>query len=278
MSLTLAVDTHSLMFRAFYAGHAGGGDALTGLAIMRRMLSGVISDLSPGYVLAARDPGGPTFRHDLDQDYKGSRSSTPDELKRMIPLAIEMLESSGIPVLCCPGFEADDILATLAGQIKPGHQLVVLSSDRDLVGLVRPGVDLLMFMGGGRQQRINHQNADQIFKVPTHQVADYKALVGDSSDNIPGVRGIGPKTAVALLEKHGSLDAILEAQDQLPNKVRTLLDRAGVEQAKLCLQLAQLHQEVPVEFDAQAARWNGDKLVRLGRYAPEAEPMDSKEQ
>lgn len=266
MSLTLAVDTHSLMFRAFYAGAAGGGDAGVGLAIMRKMLSGVISDLSPQYVIAARDPGGPTFRHDLDQEYKGSRSSTPDELKKMIPLAIRMLEDSGIPVLCQEGFEADDILATLASRIKDGHQLVVLSSDRDLVGLVRPGVDLLMFIGGGRQQRVNHQNAHEIFKVPTHQVAHYKALVGDSSDNIPGVHGIGPKTAVGLLEKYPDLEAIIHARDELPAKVRNLLNDQGVEQARLCLQLAQLHQEVPVEFDAASARWNGDKLVRLGRY------------
>jgi DNA polymerase-1 len=266
MSLTLAVDTHSLMFRAFYAGHAGGGDAATGLAIMRRMLSGVISNLSPQYVIAARDPGGPTFRHELAQDYKGSRSATPDELKKMIPQAIQMLEECGIPVLCEQGFEADDILATLATKIKPGHQLVVLSSDRDLVGLVRPGVDLLMFIGGGQQKRVHHQNAHEIFKVPTHQVADYKALVGDSSDNIPGVHGIGPKTAVSLLEKYGDLESIISAHDELPAKVKNLLDDSGIEQARCCLKLAQLHEQVPVEFDAQSARWDGEKLVRLGQY------------
>ena len=266
MSTTLAVDTHSLMFRAFYAGHAGGGDAQVGLSIMRKMLSGVISDLSPQYVIAARDPGGPTFRHDLDGDYKGGRSSTPDELKKMIPLAIQMLEDSGIPVLCQEGFEADDILATLATKIKPGHQLVVLSSDRDLVGLVRPGVDLLMFMGGGKQKRVRIDDAHEIFGVPTHQVADYKALVGDSSDNIPGVRGIGPKTAVGLLEKYETLDGILEAKDELPSKVQNLLSPEGIEVAKRCQKLAQLHEEVPVEFDAESARWNGDKLVTLSRY------------
>lgn len=263
MSLTLAIDTHSVMFRAFYAAHSGGGGAEIGLAIMRKMLSGVIESTNPHYVFAARDPGKPTFRHHLDPQYKGSRGSTPDELKRMIPLAIHALEEAGIPVLCEDGFEADDILATMAAQIKEGHHLVVLSSDRDLVGLVRPGVDLLMFTGGGQQKWVTHDSALEVFGVPAEQVADYKALVGDSSDNIPGVRGIGPKTAVELLQKHGSLEAVLESQDSLPARVQSLLQPDAIQAAKLCKQLAELECQVPVKLNATEAKWDRDKLLLL---------------
>jgi len=265
MSLTLAIDTHSVMFRAFYAAHAGGNGAEIGLNIMRRMLGGVIENSNPHYVFAARDPGKPTFRHELDDNYKGSRGSTPDELKKMIPQAIQMLEESGIPVLCEDGFEADDILATMASQIKDGHHLIVLSSDRDLVGLVKPGVDLLMFVGGGQQKWVTHENAHQVFGVPVHQVADYKALVGDSSDNIPGVRGIGPKTAASLLEKYSDLESIIAAKDDLPPKVGNLLNEEAIQTARLCKQLADLHNQVPLNLDASQAKWSQEKMQALTR-------------
>lgn len=263
MSRSLAVDTHSLIFRSFYAAAGGENPIPASLAIMRRMLAKAVSDVSPHYVIAASDCREPTFRHKLDPTYKASRSPAPEELKQLLPIALSQLADMGIPLLRCPGYEADDILATLAIRIKSGHSLCVLSSDRDLVGLVRPGVDLLLLQNGGRQRRITHEQAHELFGVPASQVADYKALAGDSSDNIPGVVGIGPKTTVSLLQQYGSLQSILDSSDRLTGKAALLRKPRAAEDALRCQQLAQLYSEVPIEFDASAARWTEDKAQRL---------------
>jgi len=262
-SRSLAIDTHSLIFRSFFAARQAPDPVSTGLALTKRMLLTAIDRIDPHYVVAAADCPEPTFRHLLDEQYKASRNPTPPELKELLPKALDHLQEIGIPVVRCPGYEADDILATLAIKIKNDHTLHVLSSDRDLVGLVRPGVNLLLMQNGGRQKMISSDNASDLFGVPANQVADYKALVGDSSDNIPGVKGIGPKTVVALLQKYGSLEEILKHRQQLTGKAALLNDPDAVKAAEMCQQLAELHFQVPVQLDASSGLWTSDKLAAL---------------
>lgn len=263
MSRSLAIDTHSLIFRSYFAAQGAPDPVGTGLGLMKRMLTSAIGRVDPHYVMAAGDCPEPTFRHKLDDQYKASRDPAPAELKQMLPQAISRLEEIGIPVLRCPGYEADDILATLAGRMRDGHTLHVLSSDRDLVGLVRPGVNLLLMQSGGRQTLVTEETADQLFGVPPCQVADYKALVGDASDNIPGVPGIGPKTTVSLLEKYGSLESILASASELSGKASLLKRQESIDAALMCQKLAQLYFEVPVEMDARQGLWTSEKLAAL---------------
>ena len=266
MSRTLAIDTHSVIFRSFFAAANSPDPVVAGMAIMRRLVSTAIGRVDPHYVVAASDCPEPTFRHKLDLQYKASRSPAPPELKLLIPQALDQLKEIGIPVMRCPGYEADDILATVAGQMKQGHSVHVLSSDRDLVGMVGPSVSLLLMQTGGVQKEITEENAEELFGVPPSQVADYKALVGDSSDNIPGVQGIGPKTTVDLLSKYGDLQSILDDRESLCGKAALLNNPGSVEAALLCQKLAQLHFEVPVELDAKAGLWTSDKLQRLNSF------------
>lgn len=263
MTRTLAVDTHSLIFRSFFAARSADDPIGPALGLMQRMLSSAIAKVDPHYVVAAGDTPEPTFRHKLDPEYKASRDPAPPELKELLPLALARLEEIGIPLVRCSGYEADDILATLASRMKTGHTLHVLSSDRDLVGLVKPGVNLLLMQTGGKQTVVSAEDADQLFGVPPELVADYKALVGDSSDNIPGVQGIGPKTTLELLGRYGSLEAALENSSQLPGKAALLQRSDAAEAAVHCKKLAQLYDQVPFELDARAGLWTSEKLTVL---------------
>jgi len=263
MSRSLGIDTYSVVFRSFYAVHASPQPTRDALAVMSKMIEKAAQSTNPHYVFAAADCPEPTFRHKLDPNYKASRKPAPPELKELIPLALQQLEQIGIPVLRCPGYEADDVLATLAKQLKEGHQLDVLSSDRDLVGMVRPGVDLLLMQNGGVQKRIDCANASSLFGVDPSLVADYKALAGDASDNISGVVGIGPKTTLALLNEHGSLQAILEKRASLSGKAALLIKDEAAETALLCQQLAQLNDQAPVDFAVADSLWSDEKLARL---------------
>lgn len=263
MTRTLAVDTHSLIFRSYFAAQ-GSPDAIeAAMKIMHRLLGNAVRRVDPHYVVAASDCPEPTFRHKLDASYKASRDPSPPELKQLLPRALARLEEIGIPLMRCPGYEADDILATLAVRMKEGHTLHVLSSDRDLVGLVKPGVNLLLMQSGGKQKLVSMDNAHELFGVAPDLVADYKALVGDASDNIPGVQGIGPKTTLSLLSRYGSLDKILESRDDLPGKAALLKKPEAVEVAVRCKQLADLYCSVPVEMDARSGLWTSDKLLAL---------------
>lgn len=263
MSRTLAVDAHSLMFRAFFASQRIDGSPGASMRAVLIMLAGAIRRVDPHYVIAARDLSEPTFRHKLDGQYKASREPTPPELREFIPMALQQLQAIGIPVIESPGFEADDILATLAYKLKSNHRLFVLSSDRDLVGLVRPGVDLLLMQSGGKQKLVGYENAHELFGVSPDLVAEYKALVGDSSDNIPGVQGIGPKTALQLLERYGGLEAIIEAREDLSGKASVLKDEEAVRSARLCHRLAELNTQAPFDFSAAQGLWTGEKLAAL---------------
>lgn len=265
MSVTVALDSYSLIFRSFYAvaGPAGAADPQTSVGVLRRLISGILPGLQPGYVLAACDLPGPCFRSSLDPEYKASRKPKPDGLEETITLGLAALRDAGLPVLSCEDFEADDVLATMAAKIRPGHRLIVVSSDRDLIGLISEQVDLLLVRSAGQHRRYTHADAHEVFGVVPGLVADYKAMVGDSADNIPGVTGIGPKTAISLLEEHGNLEGILAAVDQLPKRWAGKFDEAGIAQARVCFKLAQLRGDVPVQIDARQAHWTAEKAAAL---------------
>ena len=268
----MLLDGMSLAFRAFYA--------LPPLSNKKGVPTGAIlgflntlilqtEEERPDYLAVAFDLPEPTFRHKIFAEYKGTREAMPHELREQIPLIKDMLAAMNVPVLQVPGFEADDILGTLSAKAEDkGINTVIISGDRDLLQVVSDKVYLKIPRTRAGKTEVSVFNAADVREqigVSPAEFVDVKALMGDSSDNIPGVPSIGEKTAIKLIQKYGSLDAVLEnAADVTPKKAAENLVIYR-EQAILSRQMAQIDTNVPVELDADALRerdfFNGDSFA-----------------
>lgn len=222
MPRALLVDGHSLLFRAYHAlpplARADGTPtgAVYGFA---QMLLKVIEDTHPQAVVVAFDASAPTFRHQAFEQYKANRQEAPDDFYVQTPLAKELLDKLGIVHREWPGYEADDILGSLAvSGREAGWEILILTGDRDLLQLVRPGVTVLLTSRGGLTQleEVDAEGVVRKMGVRADQVPDLKGLMGDASDNIPGVPGIGEKSAVTLLTRFGSIETIFAHLDEIP--------------------------------------------------------------
>jgi len=263
--LLLLVDGHSLAFRAYYAfakNRDGGLKTAQGVPTsicfgFLRSLLDTIEALNPQGVAIAFDTAAPTFRHAADATYKGTRAETPDDFIPDIQNLQRLLQAFGFTVLTAPGFEADDILGTLSRQaVQAGYAAKILSGDRDLFQLVDDDRRVLYLSnaygrGSRTGQALEFDRAAVVEKlgIPPEQVIDFKALCGDSSDNIPGVKGIGEKTAVKLLATYPTLDAIYAAIDaddpNLKGATRNKLaaDREAAYHSQF---LATIRQDIPI--------------------------------
>lgn len=201
------------------------------------------------YVVVAFDSGGDTFRSEIDENYKAHRDGMPSDLGEQIELIFQVTDLLGVPSLAVPWYEADDIIGTLTKQYeKSMDKIQIVSSDKDLFQLIDGTTvvyDAMKFQEYGRAW------AKEKFGVEPEQIIDYLALIGDTSDNIPGVRGIGPKGAIKLLEEYGTLANILAHRDELTPKLQSLLTE-GEESAKMSQKLATIHTDVPLEVDILA--------------------------
>ena len=230
--LLLLVDGHSLAFRSFYAFSKGGEGGLStkeGIptSVTYGFLKALLDNckgLTPQGVVIAFDTAEPTFRHEADGAYKAHRDVAPEHFFQDLGNLQGILETAlDIPLCMAPGYEADDVLGTLANRAaNQGWRVRILSGDRDLFQLVDDGRDIaVLYMGGGPYAKssgpVEMRREGVIAKlgVTPEEVVDLKALTGDSSDNIPGVKGVGPKTAITLLQAHGDLDGIYTALEQL---------------------------------------------------------------
>lgn len=260
--LLLLVDGHSLAFRSFYAFAKGGDGGLsTKDGVPTSVTFGFLKSLletctewQPQGIAIAFDTAEPTFRHEADETYKAHRDVAPEhffeDLHNLQQILGELLD---LPLVMAPGYEADDVLGTLAERAAgEGWRVRILSGDRDLFQLVDDGRDIaVLYLGGGPNNRgsgpreIRREEVVEKLGVPPEDVVDLKALTGDSSDNIPGVRGIGPKTAITLLQAHGSLDAIYAALEAQKATLRAKLQE-GRESAFRSRLLAAIHRDVPL--------------------------------
>ncbi|MEB3243980.1 MAG: DNA polymerase I [Cyanobacteriota bacterium] len=260
--LLLLVDGHSLAFRSFYAFAKGGDGGLSTkdgvptsvtYGFLKSLLD-TCAGLRPDGVAIAFDTAEPTFRHEADEAYKANRDEAPEhffaDLRNLQTILDEDLD---LPLVMAPGYEADDVLGTLADRAaNEGWRVRILSGDRDLFQLVDDGRDIaVLYLGGGPNNKaagpreIRREGVLEKLGVPPEDVVDLKALTGDSSDNIPGVRGVGPKTAISLLQAHGDLDGIYAVVEQQKGALRTkLLD--GRESAYRSRHLAAIHRDVPL--------------------------------
>jgi len=243
----LLFDGHSLAYRSYYAIReltTKAGRPVNAVFGFWRAVLKTLRDYPSAYAAVAFDAGGKTFRHEMYEDYKATRKPTPEDLREQIPLMEELLAALGIPVFCEKGVEADDVLGTLARRAADdGMNALIVTSDKDMAQLVDERISLVRPSGRGTsddQLLLDPAGVFAKFGVRPDQIVDYLSLVGDSSDNVPGVPSVGEKTAKKLLETFHSLDEVLDRAEEVKNaRVRSnLLDHA--DDARLARRLIRL--------------------------------------
>ena len=253
------IDAHSLIYRAFFAlppMSTSDGQVTNAVYGFTSMLAIVLAS-RPEFAIAAFDVGAPTFRSKEYVEYKAGRRAMPDDLRPQIEKVREVLESFSIPIHGIEGFEADDVIGTLSRIAEErGHSVTIVSGDLDCLQLVSESVEALVprrgitdtFVYGPDQVR-------QRYGFEPAQLIDFKALRGDTSDNIPGVPGVGDKTAAKLVQDFGSVEALLERVDELPDgRLKTSL-KANADQVRLGKRMVTIVRDVPVELELERARW-----------------------
>ena len=213
------------------------------------MLKKLLKDYAPERVAVVFDPPGDTWRNSIYTEYKATRDATPEDLTSQFPHVRAWLEAMGLPVLSVPGEEADDVIGTLTAQARAQKvPVLIVTGDKDMAQLVDENVRLLDTM---KNQTLGAAEVKEKFGVPPGQIVEYLALIGDTSDNIPGVKGVGPKTAAKWLEEYGSLDALLAKAGDVAGKAGENL-RAGLPNIPLARRLVTIRDdiELPVSFDS----------------------------
>jgi DNA polymerase I len=254
------IDGYALIYRAFFALISrplvtSRGENTSAAWGVTKFLLKVLEQHRPDYLGVVFDAGS-SDRHIIYPDYKATREKMPTELEASLPRVREIVRAFNVPVLELEGYEADDVIGTLATQAADaGLEAVIVSGDKDFYQLVGPGICLLNPGRGGpaavEEEWVDLSNAHQRLGVPPHHVIDYLGLIGDSSDNIPGVRGIGPKTAVQLIQQFGSIEEILNHASEIPNKrAREALEQCS-EEAMLSKSLVTIRTDLPVPLDLQ---------------------------
>jgi DNA polymerase-1 len=263
------IDGYALIYRAFFALlqrplSTSRGENTSIAWGVANFLKRLLSTHQPELLAWVHDSGA-TFRDELYPDYKATREKLADDLQadfdQGLERVLQLLAAYGIPVLTAEGFEADDVIGTMAKKgVEAGYNVVIVSGDKDFQQLVRPGVWLLNPGRGGpasvEESWVGMENASVRLGVPPERVIDYLALVGDSSDNVPGVKGIGEKGAIELITQYGSLENILAHASEITKKrPREALLQYEAE-ARLSKQLVTIHCDVPVELDPQQLHVN----------------------
>ena len=263
------VDGTAYVYRAFYAIRqqlsTSAGVPTKAVLGFKNMLQKLVQKEKPQYLGVAFDERGPTFRHEIDPNYKANRPPMPDDLEVQIPYIHRLVEAFNIPTIRLQGYEADDILGTLARRFETqGCDVVLVTSDKDLCQLVTAHTTILDTM---KEQRFGVAEVKERFGIEPRYVVDFLGLMGDSSDNIPGVPGVGEKTARQLLEEFGNLDALLEQVDVVKRpKLRESL-RDNAELARQSRVLATIDIETPVDVDLPAlALTDPDSDALAGLY------------
>ena len=257
MKKLLLIDGNSMLFRAYYATVYGrmmktsNGIPTNAVYGFITMINKALSMVEPDAVLVAWDAGKPTFRHETYTEYKGTRKELDQELIVQFPIAREFLDAYGMKRYECEGIEADDIIGSMAKKY-PDVEIHILSSDRDLLQLIDPTTDVyLMKKGITEMEVMDEAKLKEAMGIVPSQIIDLKALMGDTADNIPGVKGIGEKTAVKLLSEYETVDNVYAHIDEIKGKLREKLE-TDKEKAFLSKYLAtiKVDAEIPLPFEA----------------------------
>ena len=274
MKTLLLIDAYAMIYRAYYAfiraprmnSRGENTSAIFGFVVT---LEDLLKRLKPTHVAVAFDPAGPTFRHEAFEQYKAQRQETPEDIRWAVPYIKQILVAMNIPVLEVAGYEADDLIGTLAHKAeKHGFEVYMATPDKDYGQLVTEHVFMYRPRHTGGFEKLGPQEVCEKYGLQNQlQVIDLLGLMGDSSDNIPGCKGVGEKTAVQLLQQFGSIDNLLANTDQLKGALQRKIQE-HVEDIRFSRFLATIKTDVAIDFDAESLVFqerNWEKLAPLYR-------------
>ena len=258
MKTLLLIDAYAMIYRAYYAfiraprmnSRGENTSAIFGFVVT---LEDLIKRVKPSHLAVAFDPAGPTFRHEAFEQYKAQRQETPEDIRWAVPRIKQLLQAMNIPILQVDGYEADDVIGTLAHQAeKEGFEVYMATPDKDYGQLVTEHVFMFRPRHTGGFEKMGPQEVCEKYGLQTQaQVVDLLGLMGDSSDNIPGCKGVGEKTAVQLLQQFGSIENLLANTDQLKGALQRKVQEQ-VDNIRFSKFLATIKTDVPITFDAQS--------------------------
>lgn len=270
MSKLVIIDGHAIMHRAFHALpplNTKKGEPINAVYGLVSMLLRVIQDLKPTDIVVTFDEKAPTFRNKALPTYQAQRPPMAGELSSQFDKAKLFLKAAKIPVYSKPGYEADDVIGTIADKSK-SDSIVIITGDRDQLQLVDDKRDIKLYMpvmGLAKARFYGETETKERMGVGPRLIDDYKALVGDPSDNYSGVPGIGPKTAIKLLDEYGSFENIYNHIKELPDKIAEKLEK-GKEAGFLSKRLATIVKDVPIKVDFEKmGKWeiNSHEVLKL---------------
>ena len=274
MKTLLLIDAYAMIYRAYYAfiraprmnSRGENTSAILGFVVT---LEDLLKRLNPSHIAVAFDPAGPTFRHEAFEQYKAQRQETPEDIRWAVPRIKLILQAMNIPVLEVAGYEADDVIGTLAHKAeKEGFEVYMATPDKDYGQLVTDHIFMFRPRHTGGFEKLGPQEVCNKYGLQNQkQVIDLLGLMGDSSDNIPGCKGVGEKTAVQLLQQFGSIENLLANTDQLKGALQRKVQEQ-VEEIRFSYFLATIKTDVPLEFNAQSLVYqekNWEKLTPLYR-------------
>lgn len=277
MEKLFLLDAYALIYRAYYAfiraprinSKGQNTSAVMGFV---NTLEEVLVKEHPDYIAVAFDPPGPTFRHEAYPEYKAQREATPEDIRAAVPLIKDIVRAYRIPIVEVPGFEADDVIATLARQASErGVATFMMTPDKDYGQLVTDRIHMYRPKQGGGFDVMGPQEVCEKYGIArTEQMVDLLALMGDASDNVPGCPGVGEKTAAKLIAEFGSVDALLDATAQLKGAMRRRIEE-GAEKIRFSRFLVTIRTDVPVDLDLESFRSREPDLERLTQLFDELE-------
>ena len=258
MKTLLLIDAYAMIYRAYYAfiraprmnSRGENTSAIFGFVVT---FEDLLKRLKPSHIAVAFDPAGPTFRHEAFEQYKAQRQETPEDIRWAVPRIKQILQAMNVPVLEVPGYEADDVIGTIAHKAEQeGFEVYMATPDKDYGQLVTEHIFMYRPRHTGGFEKLGPQEVCEKYGLQSQsQVIDLLGLMGDSSDNIPGCKGVGEKTAVQLLQQFGSIDNLLANTDLLKGALQRKVQEQ-VEEIRFSRFLATIKTDVPLEFDAQA--------------------------
>jgi len=284
--ILIIIDGNAIVHRAYHALpplKTKKGELVNAIYGFLLALFSAVNEFKPDYIAATFDLPGPTFRHKKFKLYKANREKAPDDLYAQIPKIKEVLKEFGIKIFEKKGFEADDIIGTIAKiaprkRVHPPLESIILTGDLDALQLVNKNTKVNALRKGVKDTILYDEEKvkERYEGLVPDQLVDYKALRGDPSDNIPGVTGIGEKTAISLIKEFSSLDKVYADLNNIQGKTREKLE-LGKDQAYVSQMLARINQDVSINFDLEKCAWKGYNKEKVSKVLDDYEFKTLKE-
>ncbi|WP_026700836.1 5'-3' exonuclease [Salibacterium aidingense] len=277
----LLIDGMALLFRGFFATSVYGnfmynekGTPTNGVNGFIKHFLYAVDTFHPSHVICCWDMGSRTFRTSLYPPYKANRSAPPEELIPQFDLAKEAMAGFDVPNIGVADFEADDCIGTLAKQLAPPYNVMILTGDQDLLQLIETNITIaIMKKGRGNYELFDESNIFSHKGCTAEQIIDMKGLMGDSSDNYPGVKGIGEKTSLKLLQEYETIESLLNQLENLPSGLKKKIE-SDLDMLHLSRKLAEIRTDAPVDYSLEEAAWNASPekaahtLTEMGMNIP----------